>query len=151
MNPSKEKTRPTRDEVADLDLLCEHCEAKCCRYFALPIDKPDSRQDFDFMRWFLLHEHATVFTEDDTWYLLVHTKCKQLQDDNRCGIYDHRPRICRDYTTRKCEYENDFVYEQYFELPEQVEEYAEAVLGPVSGGSLRSEKPCSKAAENIVG
>ena len=31
------------------------------------------------MRWYLLHEGATVFKEDEQWYLLVHTTCKHLQ------------------------------------------------------------------------
>ncbi len=44
-------------------------------------------------------------TEDGTWYILVHTKCKHLRDDNLCGIYETRPQICRDYTTDNCEYE----------------------------------------------
>jgi hypothetical protein len=40
-----------------------------------------------------------------------------------------------------CEYEDDWVYDHYFETSEQVEEYAEAVLGPRDGGTLRSRKP----------
>jgi hypothetical protein len=31
---------PTRDEVPANEILCEYCTAKCCRYFALPIDEP---------------------------------------------------------------------------------------------------------------
>ena len=83
------------------------------------------------MRWFLLHDRATVFVDEGTWYLLVHTKCKHLDDHtNRCDIYENRPDICREYSSKKCEYEDHYVYDQYFELPEQIEEYAEAVLGP---------------------
>ena len=48
--------------------------------------------------------------------------------------------ICRDYSTDSCEYEDDWVYDQYFETPEQVEEYAEAVL-PRRNGSIRSLQP----------
>ena len=62
-----------------------------------------SFKDFEFIRWYLLHEHATVFTEDDDWYLLVHTPCKHLGEDNRCGIYETRPQICRDYDNDWCE------------------------------------------------
>jgi len=71
-----------------------------------------------------------VFTEEGDWYVCVHTVCKHLQDDHRCGIYDTRPQICREYTTDDCEYEDDWVYDQYFETPEQVVEYMDAVLGP---------------------
>ena len=82
-----------------------------------------------------------VFFEDGDWYLLVHNRCKHLDDDNRCLQYETRPQICRDYSTKKCEYEDDWVYEHYFEAPEQVQEYAEAVLGPRKGRSIRSPKP----------
>ena len=133
--------RPKREDVPDDACLCDFCSAKCCRYFALPIDTPTSRRDFDFLRWYLLHGRASLFTEDGTWYLLVHTTCKHLQGDHRCGIYDHRPQICRDYSTRDCEYDDDWVYERYFETPEQVEEYVEAVFPTRRGGSLRSRKP----------
>lgn len=110
--------------------LCEHCVAKCCRYFALPIDEPASRKDFDFIRWYLLHDRASIFVDDDTWYLLVHTACKHLQSDYRCGIYETRPQICREYTTEACEFEDDWCYDKYFETPEQIDEYADALYGP---------------------
>ena len=82
-----------------------------------------------------------VFLEDGDWYLLVHNRCKHLDDDNRCLQYETRPQICRDYSNKKCEYEDDWVYDHYFEAPEQVEEYAEAVLGPRKGRGIRSPKP----------
>ncbi len=118
-----------------------------------PLEKPTTRQEFDALRWSLLHEHATAFTEDGEWYICVHTVCKHLRKDNRCGIYNSRPSICREYTTDHCEYEDEWVYDQYFETPEQVVEYMEAVLGPggedVGDGkkkkyrqrSIRSPKP----------
>ena len=37
--------------------------------------------------------------------------------------------------------EDDWVYDRYFETPEQVEEYAEAVLPPLARGAIRSEPP----------
>ena len=133
--------KPHRKHLGADEVLCTYCPAKCCRYFALPIDTPESWKDFDYIRWYLLHERATVFIEDDSWYLLVHTGCRHLGDDNLCTQYDTRPQICRDYTTKNCEYEDDWVYERYLETPEQVEEYAEAVLGPRKGRGFRSPKP----------
>lgn len=122
--------KPRRKDLADGDVLCNHCGAKCCRYFALPIDKPKAWQDFDYIRWYLLHERTAIFTDEGCWYLLVQNRCQHLGDDHRCGIYESRPQICRDYKTNDCEYEDDWVYDHYWETPEQVEEYAEAVLGP---------------------
>lgn len=135
------KTKPPREEIPAGEYPCDYCSGKCCRYFALPIDTPDSRRDLDFMRWYLLHVQATVFVEDDDWYLMVHTKCKHLLDDNRCGIYEERPQICREYKTDICEYEDDWTYDRYFETPEQVEEYIEAVCPKKPGESTRSRKP----------
>ena len=135
-----QRPKPKRDELKPGEVLCDHCTAKCCRYFALPIDTPTTRKDFDFIRWYLLHDRATVFTEDETWYLLVHTVCRHLQENNLCGIYETRPQICRDYSVKGCEYEDDWVYDQYFETPEQVEEYVEAVL-PRKNISIRSTRP----------
>jgi len=133
-------TQIPRDEVPEGKVLCEYCTAKCCRYFALPIETPDEYQDFEYIRWYLLHERASVFKEDDDWYLLVHTVCKHLQDNNMCGIYETRPQICRDYTTKNCEYESDYTYEFYLETAEQVFEYTEAVCQK-KGKSIRSRKP----------
>jgi Fe-S-cluster containining protein len=74
--------------------------------------------------------HHLIFTEDGTWYLLVHTTCKHLQSNNMCGIYETRPEICREYTTENCEYDEDWTFDQIFETPEQIWEYAEAILPP---------------------
>ena len=142
--------RPHRADPGPGEVLCSCCTAKCCRYFALPLDTPTTRQDFDHLRWFLLHDRAAAFIEDDTWYLLVHTPCKHLRDDNLCAIYETRPKVCREYTTAKCEYEDDWVYDHYWETPEQVEEYVEAVLGPRPGQGFRGPKP-KGAGEKGVG
>ena len=135
MKPPKLK----RDQLPKDANLCDHCTAKCCRYFALPIDTPDSREEFEYIRWYLLHEKASVFVEGETWYLLVHTVCRHLQDDYRCGIYETRPQICREYSTNECEFDDDWTYDKYFETPEQVFEYMEAVMP--NKRSFRSRKP----------
>lgn len=139
--PTQRRSKPRREDLPKDANLCEHCTAKCCRYFALPIETPQTFADFEFIRWYLLHEGATVFSEEGNWYLLVHTVCKHLQDDQRCGIYETRPQICRDYSTKNCEYEDEWTYEQYFETPEQITEYCEVLFAPGPGESIRSRKP----------
>lgn len=133
--------KPLREQVPSSECLCEYCTAICCRYFALPIDAPTSEQDLDFMRWYLLHDRATIFVEEETWYLLVHTDCKHLQADHRCGIYDTRPQICRDYSTKNCEFDEDAVYEMYFETAEQVQEYKEARFHSKDLSAIRTPEP----------
>lgn len=135
------RTKPRREDLRPDEVLCSYCPAKCCQYFALAIDRPTDTQEFEYLRWFLLHDHATAFVEEKSWYLMVHTTCRHLQSDNRCGIYETRPQICRDYSTVDCEYEDDWVYDKYFETAAQVAEYAEAVLPPADRKNIRSRKP----------
>ena len=129
-----------RSEIPSGKVLCDYCTAKCCKYFALPIETPETYDDYEFIRWYLLHDQATVFTEDEDWYLLVHTTCEHLQPDNRCGIYETRPQICRDYSTEDCEYEDEWTYEKYLETADQMAEYTEAIIQK-KGQSIRSRKP----------
>ena len=138
---SAPRRKPCRKDLPPGESLCKYCGAKCCRYFALPIDKPTGWEDFDYIRWYLLHEQAAVFIEEGSWYLLVQNRCRHLRDDQLCDIYDSRPQICRDYTTADCEYDDDWTYDHYWETAEQVEEYAEAVLGPREGQGHRSPRP----------
>lgn len=122
--------KPPRDSLPPGANLCDSCTAKCCRYIALPIATPTTWNDFDDIRWYLSHEDISVFVDEGCWYLMVHRECRHLQADNRCGIYDDRPRVCRDYTTEKCEYEDDYTYPKIFETDDQIADYAEALLGP---------------------
>jgi len=117
-----------REDLKSGEILCSYCTARCCRYFALAIDEASSWDEFDNIRWYMMHGPVSLFVDDGQWYLMVLADCKHLMDDYRCGAYDTRPQICRDYTTDNCEYDNDGVYDQYFETPEQLWEYAHAVL-----------------------
>jgi Fe-S-cluster containining protein len=95
--------------------LCDRCAALCCRYFALPIDNPDCRRDFDNIRWYLVHENVVVFVEKKQWYIGIMNRCKHLQSDNRCEIYETRPQLCRSYSTDNCDYHGgDYNYEHLF-------------------------------------
>jgi len=126
--PTVSPPKISRKDLKPGEVLCSYCTAKCCRYFALPIDTPTSFEDFEHIRWYMLHGPVSIFVEDETWYLMVHADCKHIQPDYRCGIYETRPQICREYTTDNCEYEEDAVYDKFFETPEQMWEYAEAIL-----------------------
>lgn len=141
--------RPRRKDIPPGDVLCFHCPAKCCQYIALPIDRPKTWEGFDTVRWFLLHERTAVFVDNGQWYLLVYLTCKALQPNGRCAIYENRPTVCRDYGTDVCEFEENAVYDQFFETAEQLEEYAEAILGPRSGGSIRGPQPGHEADKGL--
>ena len=68
--------------------------------------------------------------EEGAWYIVVMGRCKYLGADNRCKIYLTRPKVCESYTTDDCEYDSDWSFEKVFETPEQLWEYAEAMLPP---------------------
>jgi uncharacterized protein len=119
-----------REDLKAGDCLCDSCTGKCCKYFCLPIDTPTSWDDYDSVRWYLAHGSTLVYVHEGTWYLLVMSRCKYLLRDNRCGVYLSRPKICREYTTDECEYDTDWSFDKIFESPEQIWEYAEAILPP---------------------
>jgi Fe-S-cluster containining protein len=104
---------------------CELCSGQCCRYFALPLETPEDRDDYDDIRWYLCHEDATVFVEEGDWYINVKNKCRHLSSkDNTCKIYDHRPKICRGYDHDECDFvEGDYEYDMHFTDDKQMEEY----------------------------
>jgi len=111
-------------------ILCEHCTAACCRYLALPIEKPTTARDYDDIRWYLMHAGISVFVEDGDWYIQIQTRCKNLNADNRCAIYDARPQICREYEPGDCDYSGgDYGYEHHFTHPQQVEDFYQRKTG----------------------
>lgn len=130
--------------------LCEHCVGYCCKYIALPIETPTERRDFDDIRWYLLHEGVAVFVEDGEWFINVQTTCRHLQPDYRCGIYETRPKICRDYSTDNCDYHSgDYGWEHHFTCPEHLDEYIQVHFlpgkrkkkaGGVKGGKARRKR-----------
>ncbi|WP_240911139.1 YkgJ family cysteine cluster protein [Paludisphaera soli] len=122
--------KPTRDQLKPGESLCDYCTGKCCRYFSTPIETPTAWDDYDAIRWYLAHELTLVYVHEETWYLLVSSKCQYLLEDYRCAIYHDRPKICREYTTKDCEYDDDWSFDKVFETPEQIWEYAEALLPP---------------------
>jgi Fe-S-cluster containining protein len=115
--------------LSNIGSLCDQCVALCCRYFAFQIEKPTTQRDFDDLRWYMLHEDTIIFVEDGQWYIQINRKCKALLPDNRCGIYENRPTICREYTTESCDWHGDeYDYDELFTEPEQIERYAKEYL-----------------------
>lgn len=118
---------------------CHLCTARCCKYFALEIDTPVTPEDHDSIRWYLLHEHVVVWVQDKAWYLEVRTPCRHLLADNRCAIYETRPRICREYgwpqadepenAEEPCEYfSGEGGYDLFFDSAESFETWSAAAL-----------------------
>lgn len=105
--------------------LCGKCSGLCCRYFALPIETPEDREDYDDIRWYLCHEDISVFVEDGDWYMNVKNKCRHLSNgEHKCKIYDKRPKICRGYKTDDCELTSgEYGYDLHFTNDTEMQEY----------------------------
>jgi uncharacterized protein len=111
---------------------CHDCTARCCKYFALEIDRPVTPKDHDHLRWYLLHEHVVVWVQEGDWYLELRTPCKHLLPDNQCGIYETRPQICREYgwpdadsPDEPCEYfTGDGGYDLFFDSAEAFDRWS---------------------------
>src|SRR5690606_29954675 len=110
----------TRANLPEGDNLCAYCTAKCCRYYSFEIETPTDWEDFDHLRWFVMHGRTSIFVDADTWYICVAGDCQYLLPDYRCGNYENRPQICRDYSFNECEYENTGVYDKFFESDAQL-------------------------------
>ena len=81
---------------------CDGCDL-CCRHIAVEIDEPETKKEFDQIRWFLLHRDVWVFIDnDDSWNLQVNTPCEKL-NNGMCSYYEKRPAICREYSVDNCE------------------------------------------------
>jgi Fe-S-cluster containining protein len=87
---------------------CGFCtNSKCCTYITEGLITPRAMEDFDHMLWQLSHKNVQAYKDEDGWYLLINNPCNHLLSDGRCGIYDDRPKICREYTNDFCEFDED--------------------------------------------
>jgi len=85
------------------DHPCHEC-ARCCTYVAIEHDEPTTMRDYDHMVWYLYHEDVSVFVDwDNHWFVRFTSRCKNLNAQGMCDIYDHRPAICKDFDWRECE------------------------------------------------
>lgn len=83
---------------------CQACGAKCCQYVAIQIDEPESKSDYNDIRWYLCHKNVWVFIDhDDSWFVQFNTPCEFLAKNNTCSIYEVRPDICMHHDPSDCE------------------------------------------------
>jgi len=85
-------------------ITCEECKGLCCTHMAVPIDTPETFEDYKNIYWYLYHERCSVYVGlDGIWYLQMELRCKKLDKDRMCTIYNKRPPLCRDYGPYDCE------------------------------------------------
>lgn len=75
----------------------------CCSYIALEIDDPSTLRGATDILWYLYHQGVAIYFDGDEWMVQLDTRCRHLQDDNRCAIYETRPQICREFDEKACE------------------------------------------------
>ncbi len=131
----------------DIHAMCKQCGGKCCRYFCFQIDEPESFEEFEDLRWFLLHRDISIHVDEGDWYISIANECSALQADGRCGMYEKRPLICRTYDHANCDFTaGDYGYDEVFETPDALEAYARKALG-----SAAYEKARKKAYKKVEG
>lgn len=113
---------------------CTRCGARCCQYFSFEIDKPDTYEQFESIRWYLLHEGISVYIDDEgDWCILIDNLCRMLvkrREGGRCKQYDNRPLICRKYSSDRCDYiRGGYDWEEVFRSADELEAYARRMLG----------------------
>jgi len=83
--------------------VCTEC-GKCCTYVSVGINAPNSVGNATDMLWYLYHENVSLYRDGDgEWSVVFETRCRNLQADLLCGIYEDRPVICRAFDNRTCE------------------------------------------------
>ncbi len=105
-----------RKKSPDSDNKCFRCiGTKCCVYATEALGTtPRSKADFDHLLWQVSHQGVELYRDEGDWYLMFRGECEHIEDDGRCGIYETRPQICRNYNNDWCEY--DAPPEDGFEL-----------------------------------
>jgi hypothetical protein len=82
-------------------------------------------EDFDLLLWQLAHQNMEAYKDEDGWFLMVLNRCQFLHDDGRCGIYETRPQLCRDYSNDFCEFDApaEEGFEYYFRNYDELDAY----------------------------
>jgi Fe-S-cluster containining protein len=109
---------------------CSKCNAACCRYITTIITEPKDSEDWDEIKWMLLHKGVMVYIDEDgDWNVETLTNCKHLDEEtNKCMIYETRPQVCRDHGADECEIvEGEDFADVILRKPEDVDEYVKKI------------------------
>ncbi|MCP4714121.1 MAG: YkgJ family cysteine cluster protein [Deltaproteobacteria bacterium] len=96
---------------------CTRCTTSaCCTYITQQIETPRSLHDFDTLVWQLNHRNVQLFQDEQGWFLLINTPCRQMREDGSCAVYALRPAICRQHENDYCEFDEpaEKSFKRYF-------------------------------------
>lgn len=133
---------------------CSFCTgALCCTYITQQIDTPRSKSEFTHLLWQVSHQHVKIYKDDDGWTLLVEGTCMHLQPDNRCGIYETRPEICREHSNDYCEFDapSEEGFDLYFPTYESLLKYCKKKFKNWDGQSKNESKSVKERLREKIG
>ncbi len=78
----------------------EQCQGRCCTFIGAFLTDPE-QVAFLKTRGVPVIDAAPPGGGRVAGYAMVPQRCQHLTDDNRCGIYDDRPEICRVFPTTR--------------------------------------------------
>lgn len=121
--------KKVKETTQKKDLTCEGCNGKCCKSVAIEIDTPQSIEEFEDIKWYVVHKNVNVYVNEDyEWYVEFLTPCEFLDDGGKCIIYNKRPQICRNYSQEECLHHNSYDEKYTFKKLEDIEKYLEEVF-----------------------
>jgi uncharacterized protein len=103
---------------------CGQC-GHCCSYVTVHIDEPEDKEDWEAIRWYVIHDDVIVFVDNEgDWLVEFKTKCSAIKNNGDCGIYENRPDVCRNHDPDNCEHNGEGEsYELIFRTEEDVRNY----------------------------
>ena len=123
VNAGRRGTAAGKRQVPKTTLpACQDCGAKCCHDLVMPIEKPKTDDDISELKWELQYDTVRVFIRSHRWYRLIQGRCIYLDANNRCTIYERRPRRCREMKPPDCEHFGEF-WDVMITTPEELDEY----------------------------
>lgn len=126
---------------------CEECHALCCSYIMIEIDQPEDKEDYDNIRWYVAHKDISVVYDEGDWMLYIKNKCRYIDKNHRCKIYDKRPQVCRQYDHKDCDFVADDHFDHHFKTIKDVEEYVNELFPPKKKKVAKKTTTKKKAAK----
>jgi Fe-S-cluster containining protein len=113
---ASEPAQPAQPAQA-MQVPCLSC-GLCCSYVAVDCEDPSTLRGATNILWYLYHDGVSVYTDGEDWMVTFDTRCRHLQDDNKCRIYETRPQICREFDETSCEVNADDLGTTFVDVPE---------------------------------
>lgn len=108
---------------------CFECKGYCCKYVTVDIESPSDWEDYDEIRWYIIHKNVIVYKPEDEedWKIEFRTPCEYLnKKKNICKQYKNRPDVCIEYITDECAKHEEMSSEGcevYLESEEDLKKY----------------------------